>query len=57
MKQRFFIPSYQRGYRWTQRQVTDLLDDIAEFQKNSESSSRKAFYCLLWCKKGEHFFI
>lgn len=46
MKQRFFIPSYQRGYRWTQRQVTDLLDDIAEFQKNSESSSRKAFYCL-----------
>lgn len=46
MKQHFFIPSYQRGYRWTQRQVTDLLDDIAEFQKNSESSSRKAFYCL-----------
>lgn len=46
MKQNFFIPSYQRGYRWTKRQVTDLLDDIAEFQKNSETSPRKAFYCL-----------
>ncbi|MCB5301987.1 DUF262 domain-containing protein [Yersinia bercovieri] len=46
MKLKFFIPSYQRGYRWTRRQVTDLLDDIAEFQKSSETSSRKAFYCL-----------
>ena len=27
----FFIPSYQRGYRWTERQVKDLLDDIWEF--------------------------
>ena len=25
---RFFIPDYQRGYRWTERQVTDLLDDL-----------------------------
>lgn len=23
LKERFFIPSYQRGYRWTQIQVTD----------------------------------
>ena len=37
----FFIPSYQRGYRWTKRQVTDLLDDIYKFkpQKNE-------WYCL-----------
>jgi uncharacterized protein with ParB-like and HNH nuclease domain len=27
----FFIPAYQRGYRWTSKQVEDLLDDIAEF--------------------------
>lgn len=26
----FFIPSYQRGYRWGIQQVTDLLDDIYE---------------------------
>ena len=25
---KFFIPSYQRGYRWTEQQVTDLLNDI-----------------------------
>lgn len=26
----FFIPSYQRGYRWTSDEVTKLLDDIWE---------------------------
>ncbi len=26
----FFIPSYQRGYRWTTDEVTKLLDDIWE---------------------------
>jgi uncharacterized protein with ParB-like and HNH nuclease domain len=28
----FFIPSYQRGYRWTEQQVKDLLNDVNEFQ-------------------------
>ncbi len=28
---KFFIPNYQRGYRWTKQQVKDLLDDIDEF--------------------------
>ena len=27
----FVIPSYQRGYRWTQHNVTQLLDDLASF--------------------------
>lgn len=27
----FWIPAYQRGYRWTSLQVTELLDDIWEF--------------------------
>lgn len=39
----FFIPSYQRGYRWTGQQVKDLLDDIEEFRKNSNGVG---FYCL-----------
>ena len=26
----FYIPAYQRGYRWSSRQVIDLLDDIWE---------------------------
>ena len=30
----FFIPSYQRGYRWTEQQVKDLLNDIKEFIDN-----------------------
>ena len=41
---RFFIPDYQRGYRWTERQVTDLLDDLLEF---AEGERKKGdFYCL-----------
>jgi hypothetical protein len=42
----YWIPSYQRGYRWTPLQVTQLLDDIWEFIQNSEGGSRHAFYCL-----------
>ena len=30
---KFFIPDYQRGYRWTESEVTDLLDDIYACQK------------------------
>jgi len=40
----FFIPSYQRGYRWKERQVIDLLDDILEFQKKDKEKGE--FYCL-----------
>ena len=28
---KFFIPSYQRGYRWTERQVEDLFDVVNGF--------------------------
>jgi uncharacterized protein with ParB-like and HNH nuclease domain len=27
----FYIPNYQRGYRWSHQQVKDLLGDIKEF--------------------------
>jgi hypothetical protein len=40
----FFIPSYQRGYRWEAQQVEDLLNDIYEFAKNKDAN--KGFYCL-----------
>ena len=43
---RFWIPAYQRGYRWTPLQVTQLLDDVWEFIQGSEEGSRQAFYCL-----------
>jgi uncharacterized protein with ParB-like and HNH nuclease domain len=43
----FFIPSYQRGYRWTEQQVTELLNDINEFSpKEIENSNEKTWYCL-----------
>ena len=42
--ERFFIPSYQRGYRWTRRQVKELLEDIWEF--TSKEKKKGEFYCL-----------
>lgn len=38
----FFIPEYQRGYRWKTRQVLDLLEDIQEFITNTPGG----MYCL-----------
>lgn len=43
LDEQFFIPAYQRGYRWTTRQVTDLLNDIKEFQYKAKKNE---FYCL-----------
>lgn len=43
----FFIPSYQRGYRWTNLEVEDLLNDIFDFRpKEIEHSDEKTWYCL-----------
>lgn len=39
----FLIPSYQRGYRWTEKQVVDLLDDIWEFYPKKKPDE---IYCL-----------
>ncbi len=41
---KFFIPSYQRGYRWTEQQVRDLLEDIWEFSKKKKNEYE--FYCV-----------
>ena len=46
----FYIPSYQRGYRWTMKQVEDLLRDLLCFTNdfaNEETEKKKdQFYCL-----------
>ncbi len=34
LDKRFFIPSYQRGYRWGKKQVDDLLNDINDSEMN-----------------------
>lgn len=41
----FFIPAYQRGYRWEEQQIIDLLNDILEFQKKKDKGIGE-FYCL-----------
>lgn len=41
----FYIPAYQRGYRWEALQVKELLDDIWDFTRSSGSES-SSFYCL-----------
>lgn len=44
MGRAFHIPSYQRGYRWTEVEVKALLDDLWEFAKRRPSPNE--FYCL-----------
>ena len=41
----FIIPAYQRGYRWTDLEVNDLLDDIWEFTQR-DGKPKNEFYCL-----------
>lgn len=41
----FWIPAYQRGYRWSPLQVTQLLEDILEFTQRRNSQPDE-FYCL-----------
>ena len=46
----FYIPSYQRGYRWTEKQVGDLLRDLLCFSNDLANKGNKdekdQFYCL-----------
>ena len=46
----FFIPSYQRGYRWTEKQVGDLLRDLLcfanDYVNEGQDKKQDQFYCL-----------
>ena len=39
----FYVPAYQRGYRWNEEQVKDLLEDLYSF---ASGKNEKQFYCL-----------
>lgn len=39
---RFFVPAYQRGYRWTEVEVKALLNDIWEFDTQNGNTE----YCI-----------
>ena len=39
----FLIPSYQRGYRWDNKEVKELLEDVNDFMLTKKYND---FYCL-----------
>lgn len=46
---RFFVPAYQRGYRWRPDEVEVLIDDLVRFMEEEEdkaSQDRCPFYSL-----------
>lgn len=45
-KHHFVIPSFQRGYRWEEKQVTDLLEDIKQFAGDDNVNVRSDSYFL-----------
>lgn len=42
---RFLVSAYQRGFRWSKLQVTQLLEDILEFLRRANPQPEE-FYCL-----------
>jgi len=48
LNEKFRVPRYQRGYRWDEQQITELLGDIREYTQNVSKNSANAgkFYCL-----------
>lgn len=43
MGKNFFIPDYQRGYRWGSKQILQLIEDLYRFFSSNDNAS---FYCL-----------
>lgn len=47
MNNNFYIPDYQRGYRWTEIEVKKLLEDLEDyFERFSENPQSNDFYCM-----------
>ncbi len=44
MNNNFYIPDYQRGYRWTSFEVEKLLSDLEKFF--NEEQNGESFYCM-----------
>lgn len=43
LNKKYYIPEYQRGYRWEDKQVLNLLDDLDTF---FSGDTKGQFYCL-----------
>ncbi len=43
----FYVPSYQRGYRWSSKEIIELLNDISDFNPRPVGDTdEKTWYCL-----------
>lgn len=42
--EKFYIPDYQRGYRWTSNEVNKLLEDLTAFF--SDGYEKNPYYCM-----------
>ncbi len=45
-KHKFFVPAFQRGYKWTRLEVLKLMMDIWDFKNYRAENNDDAFYCL-----------
>lgn len=48
LDENFFVPRYQRGYRWEKQEITELLDDVLQYYRLTEDRDNRVskFYCL-----------
>ncbi|RJS61764.1 DUF262 domain-containing protein [Bacillus sp. PK3_68] len=52
-EEKFYIPSYQRGYRWSKLQVRELLDDLWEFHEQDPAKDEVYWLQPIIVKKNE----
>lgn len=48
LEMNFYIPAYQRGYRWDKQEITELLEDLNEYAEKVKDRSNTVsnFYCI-----------
>lgn len=48
LQENFFVPRYQRGYRWGKQEITELLDDVLQYYSATQNRENRVskFYCL-----------
>lgn len=47
-EKKFYIPAYQRGYRWRSEEIKVLIDDLLRFMKE-EWDKAKEYRCPFYC--------
>lgn len=55
--EQYFIEDYQREYRWEQKHITDLLEDLTEKFLNSKGEEHYFLGSIIISERGEQQFI